>query len=281
MRRWILMSMVMTALAVGTIKATEGADARELAKKGYNLFKDVLSGDEAKLPEAIRYMEEARGAEETYVPNLFNLARTYFFEGVTFNKTESISKAEKVFARMIELDPARTDAMAFHGAILAQMSGGRDMAMFMRGAQELRTAFEKTPNDITVRIVMAFTSQSLPPEALAFIGVKDPVGDLKFIGAAMDSFSSDFAPHASVVMNAFIGEGQLAAGDKEKARASFERALKVPEPLDEGQLAGRRRLESTIRARMDGGAKSITADRIFTGCHSCHLSAPDKLLSGK
>src|SRR5207253_7738351 len=105
--------------------------------------------------------------------------------------------------------------------------------------------------------------------------------DLKFIGNALDNFSSDFAPHASVVMNAFIGEALMTGGDKEKARASFEKALKVPQPDDEGQLAGRKLLDSTIRARMNGGATSIFADAVFASCHSCHLAAPDKLLTRK
>src|SRR5262245_4404320 len=85
---------------------TAAPDAKELAQKGYNTFKQVLAGDEAKLPDAIRYMEEARGLDEKYVPNLYNLARAYFFDAATFNKAESIVKAEKVFARMLELIPA-------------------------------------------------------------------------------------------------------------------------------------------------------------------------------
>jgi hypothetical protein len=75
---------------------------------------------------------------------------------------------------MIELDPKRTDAMSFHGAILAIQSGGRDMPMFMRGAQEVKTAFQLTPDDLTVRILMAVLSQNLPPQALPFIGLDDP-----------------------------------------------------------------------------------------------------------
>ena len=280
MRTWILVSIVMILLAVGALNAA-GPDPKELAQKGYNTFKDVLTGDHAKLPEAIRLLEQSRSGDATNVPNLYNLARAYFFDGITFNKEDSISKAEKTFARVVELDASRTDAMAFHGAILAQVSGGRDMATFMRGAQELKTAFERTPQDLTVRIVLAFTTQNLPPQARSLIGVTNPVSDLQFIGKALDSFSSDFAPHASVVMNAFIGEGQLMAGEKEKARASFERALKVPEPFDEGQLAGRKRLERTIVARMNGGDQPIFADRLFTGCNSCHLAAPDKLLTAK
>src|SRR5262245_57194836 len=227
MRKWILIPVVLAAVAVATVKAT-APDGKELAQKGYVAFKMVLTGDHAKLPEAIRLMEEARQAEESYVPNLYNLARAYFFQGITFDRAESIDKAEKTFARMIELDPSRTDALAFHGSILAQKSGGSDMAMFMRGAQEIKTAFERTPDDLTVRIVMAFVSRQLPPQAQPLIGVTDPVSDLKFIGKVFDGFDSDFAPHASVVMNAFIGEGLLMSGDKAKARESFERALAMP-----------------------------------------------------
>jgi tetratricopeptide (TPR) repeat protein len=274
---WIVIAIVLIGLGIGALYAAE-PDAKALAQKGYVSFKDVLAGDEAKLPEAIRLMEDARKADETYVPNLYNLARAYFFEGITFNKEESVSKAEKTFARMIELDPSRMDALAFHGAILAQMSGGRDMAMFMRGAQELKTAGQRNPDDLTVRIVTAFVSQSVPPQALAMIGVADPVGDLKFIGGAFDKFSSEFAPHASVVMNAFIGEGLMLKGDKENARASFERALKVPQPFGEGEIAGRKLLDDAIKVRMKGGEQSIFGSAVFSGCHSCHLANPDKLL---
>jgi hypothetical protein len=137
---------------------------------------------------------------------------------------------------------------------------------------------ERSPDDLTIRIVAAFVSQSVPPQALAMIGVKDPVADLQFIGGAFDKFSSEFAPHASVVMYAFIGEGLMQRGDKDNARASFERALKVPQPFDEGEIAGRKLLDDTIKARMRGGETPIFAEPAFSGCHSCHLAVPDKLL---
>ena len=280
MRTLILTAAITIAIAAGTMVAA-GPDAKELAQKGYSTFKEVLAGDEAKLPEAIRYLEEAKRADETSVPNLYNLARAYFFEAFTFNREESAEKAEKTFARMIELDPSRTDAMAFHGAILVQKSGGRDMAMFMRGAQELKTASERTPNDLTVRIVLGFVTPNLPPQARAMIGADDPVGNLKFVGNVFDGLSSDFAPHAGVVMNAFIGEAQMMSGDQEKARASFEKALRNPQPDDEGQAAGRKMLDAVITARMNGGQTPIFADPLFSGCHSCHLAAPNKLLSKK
>jgi tetratricopeptide (TPR) repeat protein len=277
MRTSILISLLAITLAGGTLKAT-GPDATELAKKGYATFKEVLAGDEARLPEAIRYMEESRAADETYVPNLYNLARAYFFDAITFNKDESGVKAEKVFARMLELAPNRVDARAFHGAILIQQSAGKDMAKFTRGAQELQAASKLDPKDLTVRIVQAFVSTNLPPQALPMIGVNDSLGGLKYISSAFDTFASDFAPHANVVMDAFIGETLMASGDKEKALASFQKALDVPQPEDAGQVAGRKVLDATIRARMKGGEKSIFENPALGGCHSCHLAAPDKLL---
>lgn len=280
MCKWMLVSMVAIALAVGTAGATE-PDGKALAQKGYNLFKDVLSGDRSKLPEAIRAMEEARAAEETYVPNLFNLARAYFFEAGAYNNAESIAKAEKLFARVVELDAKRTDALAFHGSLLVQMSGGRDLPMFMRGAQEIKSAAERTPNDITVRIVRGFTVANVPAEARPFLGVTDPVSDLQFVQQVFQQFESDFAPHASVVMDGFLGDALLMTGEKEKAREAFERALKIPQPLDEGTLAARKYLDNVIRTRMNGGDKPVSADAIFSGYHACHLATPDTLLGVK
>src|SRR5262249_5296492 len=188
MRTWLLILTAGLLLYVATFSPRE-PDPKELEQKGYSAFKEALAGDEAKLAEAIRYMEQARNADDTYVPNLYNLARAYFLDTMIFNREESISKAEKTFARMIELDPSRTDAMAFHGAILAQMSGGRDLDMFMRGAQELKTAFQRTPDDITVRIVMAVVSQTVPPEARSFLGGDEPVTNTRFIGKVFDRLS--------------------------------------------------------------------------------------------
>jgi tetratricopeptide (TPR) repeat protein len=271
MLTWILISLTI-------LMAPEG-DSKQLAQKGYNAFREVLSGDEAKLPDAIRYLEQAKAADEGNVPNLYNLARAYFFDGITFNKEESVNKAEATFARLLELDPQRTDALAFHGAILALSSRGENMQMFMKGAQELKAASKKTPDDITVRILQAIVSQQVPPQALPFIGLNDPVKNVQFIAGVFDSFSSEFAPHASVVMNAFIAEALLQQGERDKARASFETALKTPQPVDDGAIAGRKVLDDAIRARMSGNGKSIFEGPAFSGCHSCHLAQPDKLLA--
>jgi tetratricopeptide (TPR) repeat protein len=276
-RIFILIGLA-TLVSAAAIAVAAEPDAKELAQRGYAAFKDVIAGDEAKLADAIRDMEQSRNADDKYTPNLYNLARAYLFEGITFEKQESFLKSEKTFARLIELDSNRMDALAFHGLILTQMSGGRDVAMFSRGAQELKTAYQRDPNDLTVRIVLGIASFNLPPQARGMIGVNDPVGNLQFIGDRFAAFDSDFAPHASVVMNAFIGEALMMAGEKDKARVSFERALNVPQPYDPGALAGRELLDTRLKARLNGGEKSLFEESAFSGCHSCHLSAPEKLL---
>jgi tetratricopeptide (TPR) repeat protein len=270
--------ITMLTLIFSLILAFAGADAKELAAKGYSTFQAVLAGDEAKLPEAIRLMEQSRDADANNVNNLYNLARAYLFEGITFDKNESFMKSEKAFARVVELDPNHVDALAFHGGMLILGSGGGDQAMLMRGIQDMKTALQRNPNDIGVRIIIGMMTASLPPQFHAALGLGNPVENLKLIGGKLDNLNSDFAPHAAVVMNAVIGEALMSAGQKEKARVSFEKALKVPQPYDDGQIAGRKVLDGIIAARMNGGEKPIFAERVFSGCHSCHLSAPDKLL---
>jgi len=277
MKNWILISAIAITLAAGTVTATE-PDAKELAAKGYATFKAVLAGDEAKLPEAIGYMEESRKADGANVSNLFNLARAYFFEAITFIRQEPLVKAEQTFARIIELDPKRVDALSFHGSVLTIMSQGGDSAKFMQGAQEMRTAIERSPNDVTSRIVLSSTARNFPPQALAAMGNYDPSGDLQFVSNIFDRLHSDFAPHASVVMNAFVGEGYKMKGDEEKARASFQTALGVGMPNDAGARSGRELLNTAITERMNGGEKPLFANPLFSGCHSCHLAAADKLL---
>jgi tetratricopeptide (TPR) repeat protein len=278
MRNWILISIVTVSLAAGTLSAME-PDAKELAAKGYAAFQAVLAGDQARLAEAIRDMEAARKGDETNVDNLFNLARAYFFESNVSNKADSVVKAEQTLARVVELNPKRVDALAFHGSVLSRMSGGRDIPMFMRGVGEMQSAVQQDPRDLTARLVRAFTTLNFPPQARAAFGEYEPLQDLEFVAKVFDHLTSDFAPHADTVMKAYVGEAYKQKGDAAKAGAHFEAALKVDQPEDAGQLAGRQILDKMIRARMSGGEKSLFEDRLFTSCHACHLSAPDKLLS--
>jgi tetratricopeptide (TPR) repeat protein len=276
MRNWILISIASIILAVGGLSASQ-QDAKQLTAKGHSVFLEVLGGDESKIPEAIRYMEEARELDPTSVRNLYNLGRLRFFEVITLGRRESLAKSEEVFARILELDPNKTEALSFHGSVLTLQGGGRDIAKFMQGAGEMKAALQKSPNNINNLIVMAFTARNFPPVALAAMGNYNPLKDLENVSGVFDGQVSHYAPHADVVMKAFLGESFKLEGDNEKARASFEAALAVPKPTHEGARAGREILTAAITARMNGGEKPLFGNPLFTGCHSCHLSAPDKL----
>lgn len=277
MRHWILILIVAVALAAGTLSATE-PDAKQLALKGLSVFHEVLGGDEAKLTEALRYMEESRAADGTYIANLYNLGRAYFYEAITHNRPEAVVKAEEVFAKIMELDSNRTEALAFHGSVLTILSQGRDITKFMQGIQEMKTAIDRAPKSINNRIVLAFTSRNFPPQALAAMGNYDALGDFEMVNQVFDGNAFSYAPHAEVVMKAFVGEAYKQKGENEKSRAMFEAALAVPKPTDAGKLAGRELLDAEITKRMDGGTTPLFRNRIFAGCHSCHLNAPDKLM---
>jgi hypothetical protein len=276
MRTWFVLSILMVIVAIGTLGAT-GQDAKQLAAKGHEVFVEVLGGHEAKYAEAVKYMEDARQLDPANTNNLYNLARAYFYDALTTNNAESAKKAEQTLAKLMELKPTDTRALAFHGSILTFISGGKDIPKFMQGASEMKTAIDKDPQNINNRIVMPFTARNFPPQALAAMGNYDGLKDLEFVRDAFNGQTYYYAPHADVVMKAFVGEAYKAKGDEAKAKANFEAALAVPKPAKPGELAGREVLDKAIRARMNGGDKPIGSG-VFSGCHSCHLNAPDKIL---
>ena len=276
MRYWMMITISILVLAFGMKLAAAEPDARQLAAKGHDLFLQVLAGDKAKLAEAITTMEESRAADPTYVFNLYNLGRIYFFSS-GFREPEGIQKAEQVFAQIMKLDPKNSHAMAFHGALLTAQSGGRDLAQFFTGVQEMRKAIEMAPDDINNHIVMPFTALNFPPEALKAMGNYDPIQDLQFVSKAFDGNKFYYAPHADVVMKAMVGEVYLQRGGAAEARTQFESALAVAMPDGTGARAGRKVLDDLIMERMNGGKSSLRNSVIGT-CHACHLSAPEKLV---
>ena len=275
MNRVIGFSIMMVVLAVGSV-GFAGQSARELANKGHATFLQVLGGDESKYSEAIRYMEQARETDPTDTVNLYNLARAYFFQAATNGSNEYAVKAEQVLAKLLELKPNDTRALSFHGSVLTSISQGRDIAKFMQGAQEMKGALAKDPNDINNRIVIAFTARNFPPQALAAMGNYDSLKDLEFVRDAFNGQWFDYAPHADVVMHAFVGEAYKARGDEANARKNYQAALDAQQPTDGGEKKGRAVLDQMIRTRLNGGDKPL-GGQVFGGCHSCHLNAPEKL----
>ncbi len=276
MTKWFWVFLLPLTLAVVTSTATT-QDANSLAIKGHSTFVEVLGGDEAKLGDAIKLMEEARELDPANTSNLYNLGRVYFYDSVTKGNRESAVKAERIIAKLQELKPADTRALSFHGSVLTFLSGGSDIGMFMKGAQEMKSAIEKDPKNINNRIVLALTSTNFPPQALAAMGNYDNLQDLEFVRDAFNGQNFYYAPHADVMMKAFVGEAYRRKGDLAKARENYSAALAVAQPTKAGDKAGREIIDAAIRLSMNGGEKPL-ASGALSGCHSCHLNAPEKLL---
>jgi tetratricopeptide (TPR) repeat protein len=275
MNKWFWLTILTVALAAGTLSAT-GQDAKELAAKGHITFLEVLGGHQAKWAEAVKYMEEARGLDPKNANNLYNLSRAYFYDALTHNKPESIAKSEETLNALLLVNPKETRALSFHGSLLTSKSQGKDIAMFMKGAQEMMAAVADDPENINNRIVIALTSRNFPPQALAAMNNYDNLKDLEIVRDAFAGQKFYYAPHAQVVMNTLVGDAYKSRGNEAKAKAAFDAALAQPKPADKGALAGRAILDQAIMARMNGPQKAALGG-VFNGCHSCHLNAPDKI----
>ncbi len=269
-------ALVTLILTAGIIHAS-GADARELAVKGLETFHLVLGGDSAKYREAIRNLEESDRLDGANIPNLYNLARAYFYEANTQGNREALSKAERTVSRILELEPENPEALAWHGSMLTALSRGQDMGQFMRGIGEMKRADEIDPSNTNNKIVKAFTAMNFPPPALAAMGNYDPISDLEFVRDAFDGEAFYYAPQAQVVITALVGDAYLLKrNDRQAAREQFARALAYAQPRDENALAGRKVLDDAIRTRMNGGEQPLFGS-IMTTCYSCHLTEPDKI----
>lgn len=274
MRYWFMTGLLILSLAAGFAFAA-GPDAQELATKGHSLFLQALAGDRSKLAEAVAAMEKSRELDSQNVFNLYNLARAYFFSSGATDKA-AIDKAEMVFAKIIELDPKHSRALAFHGSVLTIQSGGRDLAKFFNGVQEMRKAIQMNPDDVSNHIVLPFTAVNFPPEALQAMGGYDPAEDLKIVNRVFEGNSFHYAPHAEVVIKSMLGDVYLQRGEAQIAEGYFKQALSARQPDEAGARAGRAVLDKLIAERMNGGSKVLRTSIMGT-CHACHLSAPEKL----
>lgn len=275
MRYWILISTLTIGLLGGSLGATQKT-SKQLGAEGHELFMEVLAGDQSRLPEVIRLMEEARKSDAANIDNLYNLGRVHFYEVLTFNKQESLVKAEEVFATILKLDPKNSEALSFHGAVLTALAQGRDIPKFMQGVQEMKAAIAMDPRNINNRIVLPLTALNFPPQALAAMGNYDPATDLEIVSNAFNGGSFHYAPHADAVMKAFVADAYMRKGDKERAKKQFEAALAVAKPEDAGAAKGREVLDRAITARMNGTTPQIDFGAA-SGCHSCHLTQLEKL----
>jgi uncharacterized protein (DUF2141 family)/cytochrome c-type biogenesis protein CcmH/NrfG len=267
----------MGSLALGTVVFSWGMEAgdqsRNLAKQGWLTFQEVLAGDQGKLELALKQLEQAAAVAPADVHNLFTLGRAYFYDAITLHHLTSAVKAERAFARVLEIDP-KHNALAFHGSVLAILAQGKDPERFRKGIREMNQNVQQNPDSLNGRFSRALTALALPPKARAEMRNYDPAEDLEIASLALAGIEFHYAPHAEVGSKAFVGEAYLLRGDVAKAQAAFKAALAVPPPSEEEAKAGRVLLCDLIQKRLDGSEQRLTEMLGTIGlgtCNTCHL----------
>jgi uncharacterized protein (DUF2141 family) len=276
----ILGTVVLGTIAFSPARAA-GDQLADVAKQGWLTFLEVLSGDQTKFQLAVHQLEQAAVAAPSDTHNLFTLGRAYFYDAITHNNLSSAEKAERTFARILELNP-KHDALAFHGSVLTFLSQGRDLEKFRKGVQEMNQMVHQEPNSLNGRFSRSLTALGLPLPARSGMGSYDPVEDLEFASHAFEGIEFHYAPHAQVGSKAFVGEAYLLRRDIAKAQAAFKAALAVPVPSEAGAKAGRALLQDIIRKRLNGSEQSLNellGQAGLSSCNTCHLRISEKAQS--
>jgi len=252
-----------------------------VVKQGWLTFLEVLAGDQTKFQLAVRQLEQAAATVPTDAHNLFTLGRAYFYDAIGHNNLSSAEKAERTFARILELNP-KHDALAFHGSVLTILSQGKDPERFRKGIEEMNRMVQQDPNNLNGRFSRSLTALGLPPQARPGMGNYDPVEDLEFASHAFEGIESHYAPHAEVGSKTFVGEAYLLRRDVGKAQAAFKAALAVPLPSEAGAKAGRMLLQDLIQKRLNGSDQSfneLLGQAGLSSCNTCHLRISERIQS--
>jgi len=264
-------------LVGNSFEARAAEQSADPAREGWRNFLEVLSGNQSKFELALRQLEEAAATAPKDIHNLYTLGRAYFYDAISHNHLDSAEKAERTFARVLELDP-KHEALAFHGSVLTILSQGKDPEKFRQGIREMDLLVQRNPDSLTGRLSRGFTALAIPTELRPKLGNYDPVRDFELTGQAFEGILFHDAPHAEFSSKAFLGESYLFRGDIANAQAAFKAALAVPLPAEPGAKAGRVVLQDLVRRRLNGSEQSLSDLLRQAGlgsCNACHLRRPE------
>src|SRR5262245_59149518 len=151
------------------VRSSATASEGDQVAQGWLTFLEVLAGDQTKLQLALSQLEKAANQDPTNQQNLFTLGRAYFYDAITHYNLASAEKSERIFARVLELNP-KHDALAFHGSVLTILSQGKDLAKFRRGVEEMNQVVQQNPSSLNGRLSRSLTALALPPQARSGMG---------------------------------------------------------------------------------------------------------------
>ena len=177
------------------------------------------------IEEKINVLETELAGEPKNVSILLELGKLYHSLAVNGHR-DAVSKAEKMFEKVLEVEPNNTEALVWHGSVLT-LKGYYEWFPIMKlvyvweGIREMRRAVELDPDNPIVRLVRANTSLALPG---FFKQLKVAIQDFEYLlilyEKVPDKFSKDML--ASVYLG--LGKAYKKAGNEKKAKECWFKA---------------------------------------------------------
>ncbi|HAV42721.1 TPA: hypothetical protein DCX15_01710 [bacterium] len=183
-------------------------------------------------------LEKQAEKEIEPVEDLMRLGIDYHHKGVEGNK-EAVKKAEKIFKDVLALNPDHVEALAWYGSILTMK--GRD-AIFPisklmhvhRGTKKMDEAIEKSPDNVTVRMVRVGNSLGLPE----FFGRLDlAISDSEYLLKLKERDATSVPDELLPQIYLNLGLAHKKKQNKEQAEKYLKKVIEIAPESKEAEVA--------------------------------------------
>lgn len=210
------------------------------------VFSPLLAQTETEdIKVRVKSLEDSLKGDPENTQLLLQLGILYHNMGVEGDK-EAVKKAEKVLKKLIDLEPKDAEAYCWYGSVLT-LKGKyawfplNKMKYVNKGIKEMDKAIELAPDNVTVRMIRANNSLSLPD---MFHRTDIAITDFEHLISMKEknpgSFEEDLL--AEILLN--MGKAYKKKGDLLKARENWQKVIETA-PESEEALEAKELLEKT------------------------------------
>lgn len=210
-----------------------------LAQIRGQLAEDFVAGTVPSLEEIAKLEAEVAAKPDDFRLTR-KLAKGYFFQFFGEGRAGSMPKAEKLLEQALTLRKDDPETLAYLGTLYAlsaqrldKQDPAKQKASFERGFELLKRAEQLAPADGAVVSVVSASYLLLPDS----YGMAPHVIEmLEGMRRAMGPMFTRFSHHGQQRLLLTLGEAYAKTGQTEKARASFDEALKINRASVEAEL---------------------------------------------
>lgn len=200
---------------------------------------DFVAGNVPSLEE-IAVVEKEVAADPNNFENVRRLGKGYFFQFFGEGNNSYVSKSQKTLERALELKKDDPESLAYLGSVYALVAmrldkkdPAKQKADFDKAFELLQKAEQLAPRNGAVISVTCASYLFLPDSyGMAPHVVQQIEGMRKAMGPIFDRFSH----HGRQRLLLTLGQAYARTGQIEKARGSFEDALKINQESVEASL---------------------------------------------